>query len=437
MSSRFSRSPTEARCATEAHVSTPAGSCDRRGRPPRRALAALALVGAVACGEGPAASSPHPAAPGTSASGTTAPSQRLTASETALTNLNSRIVGLRTAVSAQPSVAALRAELVANLLSRAQFVGSFSDLSESLVLASEGHSLSSDAERAIETEASALGSVHEFTSATELLASIDRTATDAFGNLQLARGADPRPIEQARRERVQISPSFGSWSSWAIALAAAGDFEAADAAYAAALEHYRDVSPLPVAWVAFQRGVMWAERAGDSARGRAFYAEATRVLPEYVVANVHLAEVEISEGQVDAARSRLGRLVEAGTEDPEPYGVLSSIAATASERERLRELTESRYRSLIERHPNAFLDHGAEFFVTVDPELALELALDNLANRTEDRAYQTALEVALAAGAAEMACELARDATKEAYPGFLRPTVPLRDLARSVLADCE
>ena len=433
MSSPFSRSPTEAR------VSTPAGSCDRRGRSLSRALALLALVGVVACGEGQAPPGAHPTTPSTptTAAGSSAPSQRLTSSDTALSNLNSRIGGLRSAVSAQPSVAALRAELVANLLSRSQFVGSFADLSESLGLAAEGRPLSSDAERAIETEASALGAVHEFTRATDLLASIDRTDSDAFGNLQLARGDDPRPIEQARSERVERSPSFGSWSSWAIALAATGDFEAADAAYVAALENYRDVSPLPVAWVAFQRGVMWAERAGDSARGRAFYVEATRVLPEYVVANVHLAEIEISEGDLDAARSRLERLVEAGTEDPEPYGVLSGIAASAPERERLRALTESRYRSLIERHPKAFLDHGAEFFVAVDPELALELALDNLANRTEDRAYQIALEAALAAGAAAVACDLAREASQEAHPGFLRPTVPLRDLARNVLADCD
>jgi len=432
MSSRSSQRPTEA-----PRVVTPAGSCDRRGRSPSWALAALALAGVVACGEGQAPSGSQPTPSTTGGAGSTAPSQRLTSSETALTNLDSRIGGLRSAVAAQPSVAALRGELVANLLSRSQFIGSFGDLSESLVLAAEGRPSSSDPERVVEIEASALGAVHEFTRATDLLASIDRTDSDAFGNLRLARGDDPRPIEQARRERVGRSPSFGSWSSWAIALAAIGDFEAADAAYAAALENYRDVSPLPVAWVAFQRGVMWAERAGDSARGRAFYEEATRVLPEYVVANVHLAEIEISEGHVDAARSRLGRLVDAGTEDPEPYGVLAQIAASAADRERLRASTESRYRSLIERHPKAFLDHGAEFFVAIDPELALELALDNLANRTEDRAYQIALEAAVAAGAVEVGCGLARQATEEAHPGFLRPSVPLHELALGVLADCE
>lgn len=404
-------------------------------------LSAFALSGLVACSEAEAprgSSQPTTQSPELTAEASAAPAKGLTSGDTALTNLSSRIGGLRSAVTAQPTAAPLRGDLVAHLLSRAQFVGSFTDLGESLSLAAEGRRLSSDPKRAIETEASALGAVHEFARATELLASIERTESEAaLGNLQLARGDDPRPIEQARRERALESPSFSSLSSWAIALSAIGEFEAADAAYADALRNYRDVSPLPVAWVAFQRGVMWAERAGDTARGRAHYEEAVRVLPRYVVANVHLAEIEVNEGHVDTARSRLVRVIEAGTEDPEPSGLLSAIAATAPERDRLRELTLRGYLSLIERYPKAFLDHGAEFFSTVDPEFALELALDNLEIRTEDRAYQIAIEAALAANDGRVACDLARQATLEAHPGFLRPAVPLRELAHEVLENCE
>jgi len=419
---------------------TPVGPRDRRGLPLPRLLVALAVSGLVACGAGEASQGSNRAAapnPGAGAETHGMPARNLTPSNTALTNLNSRIGGLRSAVSAQPTVAALRGELVGNLQSRAQFIGTFADLGESLTLAADGRRLSSDPERAIEIEATALGAVHEFTRATDLLASIATSGSDTTGNLQLARGDDPRPIERARREKAMKNPSFGSLSSWAVALSAVGEFEAADAAYADALGHYRDVSPLPVAWVAFQRGVMWAERAGDTARGRAFYEDATRVLPEYVVANVHLAEIEASEGDVVAAERRLVGVIEAGTEDPEPYGLLSRVAATEAERDRWRELTERSYLSLIERYPKAFLDHGAEFFKDVDPELALELALDNLANRTEDRAYLIALRVALVVDDAPVVCELARQATREAYPGFARPSVPLRELAKEALEGCE
>ena len=435
MNSRSSR-----HCTDSPQLLTPVGPRDRRGQPLPRLLAALAVSGMVACTAGEASQgSSRPAAPDPGAGAEThgTPSRDLTSSDTALTNLNSRIGGLRSAVGAQPTVAALRGELVGNLLSRAQFVGTFADLGESLALAAEGRRLSSDSERAIETEATALGAVHEFTRATDLLASIDESGSDASGNLRLARGDDPRPIERARREKALEKPSFGSLSSWAVALSLVGEFVAADAAYADALRHYRDVSPLPVAWVAFQRGVMWAERAGDTTRGRAYYEDAIRVLPEYVVANVHLAEIEASEGDVAAAERRLVRVIEAGTEEPETYGLLSRVAASEDDRDRWRELTERSYISLIERYPKAFLDHGAEFFGAVDPELALELALDNLTNRTEDRAYLIALRAALAVGDAPLVCDLARQATREAYPGFARPSVPLRELAEEALAGCE
>lgn len=432
MSSRSLQRPTDAESTL-----TPVGPHDRRGQPLRWLIPMLAALGAGACGESAGSRGSNQDAmsdPDTS----TTPVRRLTSGGTTLTNLNSRIRGLRGAVAAQPTVAALRAELVANLLTRTQFVGSFQDLGESSSLAAEGRRASSELERAIEIEATALGSVHEFARAVDLLASLALTENDTtLGNLRLARGDDPRPIEAARRERAAENPSFDSLSSWAIALSAVGEFDAADAAYADALRHYRDVSPLPVAWLAFQRGVMWAERAGEPARGRAFYEEATRVLPEYVVANVHLAEIEASDGDVSGARSRLARVIEAGTEDPEPYGLLAELAASELERDRLRELTEARYRALIDRYPKAFLDHGAEFFSTVDPEFALDLALRNLENRTEDRAYQIALEAARAADATDVLCDLAQRASLDAHPGFARPSVPLRQLAQEVLGACE
>jgi hypothetical protein len=130
-------------------------------------------------------------------------------------------------------------------------------------------------------------------------------------------------------------------------------------------------------------------------------------------------------------------VIETGTEDPEPYGVLSRIALAPDERSRLRELTRIRYLALIEQYPKAFLDHAAEFFMAAEPEFALELALDNLENRTEDRAYQLAITAALAANDASLACDLATQATAEAHPGFQRPTVPLRDLAQEVLEGCD
>ena len=173
MSSRSLHSPTDA-----PSVLTPVGPRDRRGHSLRWALSLLTLFGVVACGESEGPRGPSPAttsSPDPSGEGAPEPANDLTSGNTALRNLSSRIGGLRSAVMAQPTAAALRGDLVGNLLARVQFVGSFADLGESLALAAEGRSSSSDSEQAIETEASALGAVHEFTRAIQLLESIETT----------------------------------------------------------------------------------------------------------------------------------------------------------------------------------------------------------------------------------------------------------------------
>ena len=54
-----------------------------------------------------------------------------------------------------------------------------------------------------------------------------------------------------------------------------------------ALATYRDVSPFPLAWIAFQRGVMWAEMADRPDLARPLYEEAVR----RVVRQVAMEEV--------------------------------------------------------------------------------------------------------------------------------------------------
>src|SRR5262245_40888523 len=131
MNFRSLQRPTDAQL-----MPTPVGPRDRRGRALRRWLSVLAALGVAACSDSdPQGSTPDPTPTPEAAA---PPGQHFTASDTALTNLSSRIGGLRAAVAAQPSVTALRAELVSNLLTRAQFVGSFQDLGESLSLAAEG-----------------------------------------------------------------------------------------------------------------------------------------------------------------------------------------------------------------------------------------------------------------------------------------------------------
>ena len=78
-------------------------------------------------------------------------------------------------------------------------------------------------------------------------------------------------------------------------------------------------------------------------------------------------------------------------------------------------LARQRYESLLARHPLAFADHAAEFYLGpgADAERAWVLAQQNLAGRTTDRAFALAIRAARATGRHREVCALvARVRTK-------------------------
>ncbi len=108
-------------------------------------------------------------------------------------------------------------------------------------------------------------------------------------------------------------------------------------------------------WVAFQRGVMWAEQAGRPDLGRPLYEEALRYLPGHILANVHLAELDASEGNVDAAIRRMHQIGE--TQNPEPLQLLATIEPSVEEANRYADQAKAAYERLIKRFPAAFAHH--------------------------------------------------------------------------------
>ena len=74
----------------------------------------------------------------------------------------------------------------------------------------------------------------------------------------------------------------------------------------------------------------------------------------------------------------------------------------------------SGFESVLERHPLAFADHGAEFYAGSgnDCRRALELALVNVANRPTLRAFEQAHEIAVSAGDDSAAAPLLGKATE-------------------------
>ena len=228
-------------------------------------------------------------------------------------------------------------------------------------------------------------------------------------SLQIALGQAQDALPALRAQAAR-RPGFGSHCALALAEAAVGHIEAADALYDAALRDLDTTSPFPAAAVWFARGLMWSEQAGDAARGAAMYAEALRQVPSYVPANLHLAELEARRGDTADAVAHLERIVVI-SRDPESLALLGSLHRRNGDSAlgtREVEQARARFEELLQRHPLAFADHAAEFYMDAgaDPERALHWARINLLARETRRAYTLAIRAAQAAGRIEEARDL-------------------------------
>ncbi len=292
-------------------------------------------------------------------------------------SLDARIDGLRKAAATQP---AAHTALQQALRLRATLFGKVSDLDLQLRLAEDGTPTD---------HAHALLALHRFDEALELDPSV-------APSVALARHVGLADLEAARRASVEAHPSADRWSALGDVLLASGRPADADAAYAEALSAYRDVSPLFVADLQFRRGYAWGETgpedARDHERARALYEEAVRVLPGFVRAHVHLAELEWQAGERSAAIERVQHVADA--EDPEPSGKLA-VWLEGEEASTHRASTIIRYDALLRRHPLAFADHGAEFFLAIGEEdRARALAEQDLANRSTPRSRERCEQLA-------------------------------------------
>lgn len=312
-------------------------------------------------------------------------------------NLTAQIEGLRAAAERGFAGPEVIDALVDALLTRAQFFGTWGDFDEALALSAERLEGDDTVSAAYQRRASALAAVHRFPEALEVLNAAPPNPGIAAAILTIteARGGSPNAVLAARQRSVTPErPMLGELVSLARALAAVGRFEDADAVYVEAAAGYADVSPFPIAWIAFSRGVMWGEVAGRPDLARPLYLEAVARVPGYVVANVHLAELEADADDPSAAVDRLARLPLAAVVDPEPDAVLGRISSDA-------EFTKQAlagYERMLGLHPEAVWDHATEFFLADgnDPARALELAMHNLALRQTERAYLLAMRAALA-----------------------------------------
>ncbi len=386
----------------------------------------VCLAVSTSCGDATPADPTSPAVPQEPASIEVAVGPTTTDGVVARRNLDAQIEGLRAAVARGFAGPEVRDALVGALLTRAQFFGTWADFDEALDV-SAARLASPDAPgAAYRTRASALVAVHRFHEASAVLQSAppDAEVAAALLSIEEATSGTSEKSLSARRESAIERRTFASLVAYATAQAGSGRFAEADATYVEAAEAYGDVSPFPIAWIAFSRGVMWSEIAGRPDLARPLYAEALARVPGYVTATVHLAELEADDGDVLRASARLASLANETLADPEPDAVLGALTGDDARIGR----ANAGYERMLARHPEAVWDHASEFFMAAGaaPQRALELATKNLELRTTERAYSLAIRAALGVGDQTEARRLADDVAEPIH------TVSLRELVHGV-----
>ncbi|HVZ89101.1 MAG TPA: hypothetical protein VHG72_19180 [Polyangia bacterium] len=372
-----------------------------------RALGRLAsFAAALVVGCGRAAPPPAPAPVEEAAY----PTLKTTSGEIATHNFLAELAQAEKQHAAQPKNLRRTRALVELLLQQAQFFGKLASYDEIEALTKQVLAAAPQEGEAHLLRARSLSALHEFVAAR---GELDRAAAlqadpDAVEHLRIgicqATGDIDQALVQLRAWR-RVRPSFNTFAAEAGALADKHDYPRAAAAFVAARSHYTDVSPFAVAWLEFQEGHMW-ESAGRSDRARPLFESALARLPRYAAAAGHLAGLAAAFGDPDGlerARQLLEPLV-AGTDDPEYVGQLGALYRQThrpDDGDRLVKRATLEYQRLVARHPAAFYDHAARFFLHAggDPERALDLARRNLAVRSTPDARELLTEAERAATA--------------------------------------
>ena len=312
-----------------------------------------------------------------------------TSGHIAVANLNAQVIGLTAQLdrtrSAQGGTALLTATgaapLVDLLLLRGQVLGRVADYERAAELA---EALVRDAlnDRTAQlARARTRSTFHRFP---EALADLDAAGRNGAARAEL--DAERAAILQAmgchaealalRRTAAQCHPDFTTLSALAVLHAERREAAEAERLFTAARHHYRGGSPFPIAELDHRRGLMWLGDR-DLPAARTWFTAAVRRVPAYAPAVGHLAQVDAALGDLEAAIDRL-RPLAVSSDDPEIAATLAGVlrdAGRPAEAEHWRTYAATRYDELVRRHPGAFLDHAADFWLTVggDPQRGLRL----------------------------------------------------------------
>lgn len=322
---------------------------------------------------------------------------RTTSGDLALGNLNAEIDAMLASNLARDRLRASHA-----LLSRAHYLGKIADLELAHEVAFE--TKDGDPGETHYARATSESALHRFESALKELDAAK--AANAQATLVLATRASILlalgKYDEALALQLPNADARDPTTTASAAILACKMQKTAECErlFDAARAHFRDVSPFPLAWMDFQRGSL-LELAGEDAKARRWFEEATEVLPRYAHAALHLAAAEAPAQAI----ARLTKIRET-SDDPEVLVVLAAAqrrAGNEGEATALVERAKQRYAEILAKYPEAFADHAARFYLNAgdDPARALELAKLNAKNRVTEESLD--LWMAAAAGAKDTA----------------------------------
>jgi tetratricopeptide (TPR) repeat protein len=321
-----------------------------------------------------------------------------------------------------------RHRLPDSLLERASYLGTTADYDEADSVSLANLASEPNDAGVLMTRAHVLSALHRFADA---LATLDDAS------------AHKAPADDVKRARATIFLATGRcaeaapiWSAipYSIDMAARGAMEQrlghpqlAETLFERGRMEYGDVSPMKLAWMDFERARAF-EREDQNQKARAYLEDALEAFPEYAHAAVHAA------GQVSPERAiKMLEIVEKRADDPDVFAAHADALRRARRDAEARVMTDrakTRMEEVLAKHPEAFADHAARFFLGAggDVKRALELAKGAASRAPSEETLELWLRAARANNASADVCAAIKAADATTCP--LRGSRPAFDEAR-------
>ena len=266
-----------------------------------------------------------------------------------------------------------RERLPDRLVERAGYLGTTKDYDDADAISAKDAEHDPNDAAVLLTRAHVLSALHEFDAASQEL-----DAAAAHGAEADAVNRARATVDLATGRCAEAEPLWPA-TSYATDMVVRGAIEqrlghpgAAEELFERGRLAFRDVSPMRFAWMDFERARAF-EREGDRVKARAYLEDALDAFPEYAHAAVHAAVLE----PPDQALAHLA-VVEKRADDPDVFAAHADALRRQGKDAEARAMTDkarARFEEILAKHPDAFADHAARFFLGEGGDVKRALAL--------------------------------------------------------------